>query len=133
GGGGPRRAGASGGGLGRGGPPLRRIGIDISFEREAHTGTRVVHIRVTRQPEDGDKRPSSSSPPSPNGEKPNKINGRGADAGDDTVTTDDAGVTLTGRSPSPSNQFKERAFDDGEAGDGALHPSPGTGPHTVPA
>jgi energy-coupling factor transporter ATP-binding protein EcfA2 len=28
-------------------PPLRRVGIDIAFERQPHVGTRLVHITVT--------------------------------------------------------------------------------------
>jgi energy-coupling factor transporter ATP-binding protein EcfA2 len=129
----PKQASAFSGRLRRVAPPLRRIGIDISFEREAHTGTRVVHIMVTRRPEDGGKRPSPSSPPSVKGEKPNKINGRGGDAGDGTVTRGDAEVTLAGQSPSPSNPLKQGAFDERDAGDGVLHPSQGTVPNDYDA
>jgi len=107
-------------------PPLRRIGIDIAFERQPHVGTRVIHITVTRHPEGRGKRPSPPSPSSPSGEQFNEINGGVGDGGDDGVTIADSD-TVT------ANPLNPQTSDDGDDGDNGLHPSQGTVPNDYDA
>jgi energy-coupling factor transporter ATP-binding protein EcfA2 len=85
-------------------PPLRRIGIDIAFERQPHVGTRVIHITVTRHPEGRGKRPSPPSPSSPSGEQFNEINGGVGDGGDDGADPN----TVT------ANPLNPQTSDDGD-------------------
>lgn len=60
---------------------LRKVGIDIGFEREGRARTRMIHITTTRQPaapESRGVRPSASSAPSADPVKPNTGNGFGS-------------------------------------------------------
>ncbi len=55
---------------------LRKVGIDIGFEREGRARTRTIHI-TTAAPESAGARPSASSAPSANPVKSNAGNGFG--------------------------------------------------------
>jgi hypothetical protein len=57
---------------------LRKIGIEISFEREGRARTRTIHIELTPNqlaPEEAGARPSASSAPSAPVPKSNPANG----------------------------------------------------------
>lgn len=89
-------------------PDLRRIGIDVVFDkREAHTGRRHITIK------DLGIRPSPSSPPSPS---PDSLAFPG-DGCDDRPSP-----TVTRPSPEITNRY--RAGDDGDDGDGCAPTSP---------
>jgi len=53
---------------------LRKVGIDIGFEREGRARTRTIHI-TTAAPESREVKPSASSAPSVDPVKPNVGNG----------------------------------------------------------
>jgi hypothetical protein len=109
----PKGANALSGKLRRVAPPLRRIGIHIAFERQPHVGTRLIHITVTRQPEDRGKRPSPASLSSPAGGKLNDINGGASDCGD-------GDVTMVGPDTVTANRLIPQADDDGDGGDAEI-------------
>jgi hypothetical protein len=59
---------------------LRKIGIEIRFDREGRARTRVIHVTSARKtvgPENLGAQPSASSAPSPPSEKVNQLNGFG--------------------------------------------------------
>jgi hypothetical protein len=59
---------------------LRKVGIDIGFEREGRARTRIIRITTTGQspaPESRGAQPSASSAPSANSTKANAGNGFG--------------------------------------------------------
>jgi len=116
----PKQANALSGKLRRVAPPLRKVGISITFLREAHDRTRLIHIRSTRQPGEEDKTSSASSSSSAMDEKANKNNGQGADNADDSWATADDVRTMGGTPSSASNPLKTQAADDADGADGLL-------------
>src|SRR5262245_916582 len=117
----PKQANTLSGKLRRVAPPLRKIGINITFEREAHSGARLIHIQVTRSPKERGKRSSPSSPLSPKKQKPNNTNGQGDGDANDEVTMTNGEVTMADKSLSAPNVLKGQTLDDGDDGDDVLH------------
>jgi hypothetical protein len=65
-------------------PPLRKVGIQVTFDREGHGGTKKIRIETRAQPEQEGKTSSASSASSAKDIKSSKINGKGAADADDT-------------------------------------------------
>jgi hypothetical protein len=117
----PKQANTLSGKLRRVAPPLRKIGINITFEREAHSGARLIHIQVIRPPKERSERSSPSSPLSPKKQKPNKTSGQGDGDANDGVTMTNGEVTMADKSLSAPNVLQGQTLDDGDDGDDVLH------------
>ncbi|MGE3066943.1 MAG: hypothetical protein AB7K67_15260 [Hyphomicrobiaceae bacterium] len=106
---------------------LRKVGIEIGFEREGRTRTRIIRITTgpSSSPETGGARPSASSAPSADHSKPIPANGF-ASQGSRTVGGDADGSRFGNGSIVRRNPLKS----DGETGaDGADANCP---PHSEP-
>ena len=73
---------ALGGRLRRAATFLRKIGIDIGYERRGRTRTRIIQItmRLSAEPENSGSRPSAPSAPSASTPRPNSGNGFAAES-----------------------------------------------------
>jgi hypothetical protein len=128
----PKQANTLSGKLRRVAPPLRKIGINITFDREAHSGKRLIHIRVPRPTGERGERSPPSSPASPRKANLNKTNGQGEGDGNGEVTMADCAVTMADKPPSAPNLLNEQQTShDGDDGDDVLHAasSDGHGAH----
>jgi DnaJ domain len=134
----PKSARALSGKLRRAAPPLRKVGVNVTFGREAHTGERIINI-TARGGEVGDfASPPSPPPPGPgNARRGKRLDGdatgdanfagdASASAGDASAgdaSGDDGGarVTQTAESPPAGNHRKNNGFsqkgDNGDDGD----------------
>jgi hypothetical protein len=129
----PKNARALSGELRRAAPPLRKVGIEVAFRRQANTGERRIII-TTRHGEVGDFA-SPSSRPSPEQENASNGNGLDGDANGDAKSNGDANggagdatVTQTTESASVDNHRRNNDFsqkgDDGDDGDANSATSP---------
>jgi hypothetical protein len=97
---------------------LRKIGINIAFEREGRARTRIIHLATTGKPtkaETGGTQSSAPSAPSPHQSKFNQANGFVAE-GVRTIDTPADGSSAGDRSTVRGNPFKTKEAD---AADGA--------------
>jgi hypothetical protein len=129
----PKSARALSGKLRRAAPPLRKVGIDVTFSRAPHTGERLILITLR-----GGEGGNFASPPPPPPSKPgNTRKGKGLDgdakgdasfAGDANATGGDANgdngaatVTQTAEPAPADNHRKNNGFsqkgDEGDEGD----------------
>ena len=102
---------------------LRKIGIDIGFEREGRARTRIIRITTTGKsasPETGGAQPSASSAPSADRPKANSGNGF-ASPGLRTVGDLADGSTGENGSTVRANPLKSNAETDADGAD-ASHP-----------
>jgi energy-coupling factor transporter ATP-binding protein EcfA2 len=116
----PKQANALSGKLRRVAPPLRKVGISITFLRESHDRTRLIHIRSTRQLGEKGKRSSASSSSSAMEAKAHKNNGQSADDADDPRATADDVRTMHEMPSSASCPLNTPAGDDADDADGLL-------------
>ena len=98
---------------------LRKVGIDIGFEREGRARTRVIRITTTEQPaapESQVPRPSASSASSAEPSKPNVRNGFG---GRDVRTVDNPADGSKGENPASvrANPLKNKIETDADGAD----------------
>jgi hypothetical protein len=122
----PKTARALSGKLRRAAPPLRKVGIEIDFGRQPHTGERHIIITVRSKGVDGFASPPL--PPSPKSGNARKVKGLDGDAngdanfaGDANGDDGDATVTQTAEPATVDNHRKNNGFsqkgDDGDDGD----------------
>jgi hypothetical protein len=140
----PRNARALSGRLRRAASFLRRVGVEVAFNREAGTGARRIVITATPPTSGTGNRgnfASQPSQPSPEKTPPKKNNGLGADGGDGGVTKGDAnrferdggtdegdggvtvGADLTVTAKSLNSNGVGPAGDDRDGSDANLRPS----------
>jgi hypothetical protein len=111
----PTAANVLAGRLRRAATNLRKVGIEVRFERRPHIGTRV--IRITTRPDKARERPSPPSPSPVDGKSASRGNGLGGDdAGDDGVTM----VTMDRHPTVTAKPLKNNGGDDGDDGDDFL-------------
>jgi hypothetical protein len=106
---------------------LRKIGIDIGFEREGRARTRMIRITTPGQPASSETQgaqPSASSTPPADQPKPNSGNGF-ASAGLRTVGSLADGSTGGNGSPARTNPLKSNTETDADGVD-ARHPRQST-------
>jgi hypothetical protein len=118
----PKQANTLSGKLRRVTPPLRKIGICVTFERADHDRTRTISIKNSQSGERG----KSSSASSAAQEKTSKNNGKGADSADDRGRSADDPRTMTSTISSAPNPLKTQKMDDADDADGLLHLSTGS-------
>ena len=101
---------------------LRKIGIDISFERQGRTRTRMIHITTTgNSPESGGAQPSASSAPSAYPPKANPANHfivQGVRTVGNPADGSKAGSSSTVRANTP----KFNGADDADGADAKISP-----------
>jgi hypothetical protein len=110
---------------------LRKIGIDIGFEREGRARTRMIRITTTGKPaspETQGAQPSASSTPPADQPKPNSGNGF-ASPGLRTVGNGADGSTGGNGSPARTNPLKSNT-ETGADGADATHPRQSTPKNT---
>jgi hypothetical protein len=110
---------------------LRKIGIDIGFEREGRARTRMIRITTTGKPaspETQGAQPSASSTPPADQPKPNSGNGF-ASPGLRTVGSLADGSTGGNGSPVRTNPLKSNTETDADGAD-ARHPRQSTPENT---
>jgi hypothetical protein len=123
----PKQANALSGKLRRVAPPLRRVGVSITFERVAHDRTRTIHIKNNPKPGEEGKTPSASSASSARYETRNEHNGRGVGAADDVQSMADNVGTMWDVSSSAPNSLKTNVADGADGADDLLHTDMGNG------
>lgn len=101
----PESARGLSGALRRLAPGLRRLGVEITYRREAETGRRLIRIDTRADRPDGSSRPSRPS--------------RGRDPGPDIRDDDSAQPS---RQPSRKSRHEYAGRDDGDGRDGQLQP-----------
>lgn len=118
----PKTANTLSGRLRRAAPNLRKLGVDIVFNRGCHGGPRI--ITITRMQREGVSETSSPSSPSSQGSEFNGLDGD--DTGDDHGAGDDLGV-WAGKDRHHVNTLKTNNIrsngDDGDDGDANFHTS----------
>jgi hypothetical protein len=116
----PTAANTLSGRLRRAATNLRKVGVEVQFERLPHIRTRIIRITVARQP---DKDRERSSPPSPPPADSKSLNGGNGLAGDDVG--DDGGTMGPMDRPDrpqtvPTKSLKNNGGTDGDDGDDDL-------------
>jgi len=114
----PGSAEALGRGLRRPATFLRKVGIDISRERDPHSKERTRLIKITRQrlPDREGKEPSEPS----NRPKENKTNGLGLDSCSDSSLDSSDSPSLLSELPSEQNTNEINASDGSDSSDSKI-------------
>ncbi len=122
----PRNARGLSGILRRLAPDLRKIGVDIAFDRISHSRTRMITIEVTAS-ESARDFASPPSPPSPASAKPSKSRDETGDANADGPDTFASPAGAFASPPSPANLMKQGSGDGGDGGDAKSRSLSGAG------
>jgi hypothetical protein len=115
----PRQANGMSNKLRRVAPPLRKVGISITFTREGHERTRTIKI-VSRRVR---KTSSASSSSSADDQNASKNNGRGQEGADDTRPSADDVWTMANPPPSAAKSLQTHEMDDADSADDVLRHS----------
>jgi hypothetical protein len=112
---------------------LRKIGIEIGFEREGRARTRIIRITIgpSPTPETGGSRPSSPSAPSPDNPKLIPANGF-ASQGLRTVGGDADGSRVGNGPIVRDNPLKSDGETDADGADAKSIPHSGRGEESAP-